>query len=106
MERHERYMQEALAEAEKGALQGEVPVGALLVTPDGDIIARAHNRGAMVQARLAMVVYGATDPKGGGIESVYQIGTDGLLNHRLQTQGAVLAEASETLLRAFFQAKR
>ena len=147
---HETYMREALAEAEKGALQGEVPVGALLVTPDGDIIARAHNRpislndptahaeilvlrqaaeqlanyrlpghvlyvtlepcvmcvGAMVQARLAMVVYGATDPKGGGIESVYQIGTDGLLNHRLQACGGILAEASEVLLRAFFRAKR
>jgi tRNA(adenine34) deaminase len=147
---HETYMREALAEAEKGALQGEVPVGALLVTPDGDILARAHNRpislndptahaeilvlrqgaeqlanyrlpghvlyvtlepcvmciGAMVQARLAMVVYGATDPKGGGIESVYQIGTDGLLNHRLQAYGGILAEASEVLLRAFFRAKR
>jgi tRNA(adenine34) deaminase len=53
-----------------------------------------------------MVVYGATDPKGGGIESVYQIGTDGLLNHRLQAYGGILAEASEVLLRAFFRAKR
>ena len=44
MNQHETYMQEALAEAEKGARQGEVPVGALLVTPDGDIIARAHNQ--------------------------------------------------------------
>ena len=150
MERHERYMQEALAEAEEGARRGEVPVGALLVTPDGEVIARAHNQpislndptahaeilvlrqaakhvanyrlpgyvlyvtlepcvmcvGAMVQARLAMVVYGATDPKGGGIESVYQIGTDGLLNHRLQAYGGVLAEASEVLLQAFFRARR
>jgi tRNA(adenine34) deaminase len=60
----------------------------------------------MVQARLAMVVYGATDSKGGGIESVYQIGIDGLLNHRLQAYGGILAEASEALLRAFFRAKR
>lgn len=150
MERHETYMQEALAEAEEGARQGEVPVGALLVSPTGEIIARAYNRpislndptahaeilvlrqaaekisnyrlpdhvlyvtlepcvmcvGAMVQARLAMVVYGATDPKGGGIESVYQIGTDGLLNHRLQAYGGILAEASEVLLQAFFRARR
>ena len=150
MERHERYMKEALAEAEKGGLQGEVPVGALLVTPDGDVIARAHNQpislndptahaeilvlrqaagqvanyrlpghvlyvtlepcvmcvGAMVQARLAMVVYGATDPKGGSIESVYQIGMDGLLNHRLQSYGGILAGASEVLLQAFFRARR
>ena len=150
MREHETYMREALAEAEKGARQGEVQVGALLVTPDGDIIARAHDQpislndptahaeilvlrqaaehvanyrlpghvlyvtlepcvmcvGAMVQARLAMVVYGATDPKGGGIESVYQIGMDGLLNHRLQAYGGILAEASEVLLQAFFRARR
>ena len=150
MKEHEIYMKEALAEAEEGARQGEVPVGALLVSPDGNIIARAHNQpislndptahaeilvlrqaaeqvanyrlpgyvlyvtlepcvmcvGAMVQARLAMVVYGATDPKGGGIESVYQIGTDGLLNHRLQAYGGILAEASEVLLQAFFRARR
>ena len=150
MERHETYMREALAEAEKGALLEEVPVGALVVAPAGEIIARAHNQpislndpaghaeilalrqagalvanyrlpghvlyvtlepcvmcvGAMVQARLAKVVYGASDPKGGAIESVYQIGMDGQLNHRLQAKGGVLAEESRALLQTFFEAKR
>ena len=150
MERHERYMREALVEAERAARQQEVPVGALVVTPSGDIIARAHNQpvslndptahaeilalrqaaekisnyrlpdhvlyvtlepcvmcvGAMVQARLAKVVYGASDPKGGAIESVYQLGVDGQLNHRLQAQGGILAEESRALLQAFFSSKR
>jgi len=44
MERHETYMRQALAEAQKAVKEGEVPVGALLVSPTGDIIARAHNR--------------------------------------------------------------
>ncbi len=143
-------MREALAEAEAAALQGEVPVGALLVAPTGEIIARAHNRpislndptahaemlalrhaaaqldnyrltdhllyvtlepcvmcvGAMIQARLAVVIYGAPDPKAGAIESVYTIGSDGLLNHRLQAHGGVLAEESRALLQAFFRPKR
>ena len=150
MESHETYMKEALIEAEKGALEGEVPVGALLVSPTGDIIGRAHNRpitlndptghaeilvlrqgaaqlgnyrlpghllyvslepcvmcvGAMLQARLAMVVYGAADPKGGAIESVYRLGTDSKLNHRLEAQGGVLAEECRALIKAFFRAKR
>ena len=150
LDSHETYMREALAEAEKGALEGEVPVGALLVSPTGDIIARAHNRpitlndptghaeilvlrqgaaqlenyrlpghllyvslepcvmcvGAMIQARLALIVYGAADPKGGAIESVYRLGTDGKLNHRLESQGGILAEECCALLQGFFRAKR
>ena len=150
MEKHETYMREALAEAKEAALQGEVPVGAILVGPSGDVIARGHNRpiglndptahaevlvlrqagsqvenyrlpehilyvtlepcvmcvGAMVQARLAMVIYGVPDPKAGAIESVYQIGSDGHLNHRLQASGGVLAEECGALLAAFFKTKR
>ena len=150
MPSHETYMREALIEAEKGALEGEVPVGAILVAPSGNIIARAHNRpitqndptghaeilvlrqgaaqlrnyrlpghllyvslepcvmcvGAMIQARLSLVVYGATDPKGGAIDSVYRLGTDGKLNHRLEVKGGVLAKECKSLLQTFFRAKR
>jgi tRNA(Arg) A34 adenosine deaminase TadA len=60
----------------------------------------------MVQARLAMVVYGVADPKGGGIESVYQIGMNGKLNHRLRAQSGILAEESRALLQSFFSLKR
>jgi tRNA(adenine34) deaminase len=62
--------------------------------------------GAMVQARLNGVIYGAPDPKAGAIESVYKIGSDGQLNHRLQVTGGVLEEECGALLQAFFKAKR
>ncbi|HYA01822.1 MAG TPA: nucleoside deaminase, partial [Syntrophobacteria bacterium] len=44
IDRHLSYMKEALIEAEQAAIEGEVPVGAVLVGPDGDILARGHNR--------------------------------------------------------------
>jgi tRNA(adenine34) deaminase len=62
--------------------------------------------GAMVHARLDRVVFGADDPKGGGLVSRYRIGGDGLLNHSLRVQGGVLAEEAATLLRDFFREKR
>ncbi len=62
--------------------------------------------GAMVHARLARVVHGATDPKGGGVSSLYQVGTDGLLNHRFLVTGGVLAEEAAGLLQKFFRERR
>jgi tRNA(adenine34) deaminase len=62
--------------------------------------------GAFIHARIARLVYGAADPKTGAIDSVYQIGSDNLLNHRLVVQSGVMAEQSAAMLRAFFQARR
>ena len=62
--------------------------------------------GAMIHARLARVVYGAADPKGGALESLYRLGSDGLLNHRFLVSGGVLAEEAGGLLRQFFRARR
>ncbi len=62
--------------------------------------------GAMVHARIKRLVYGATDPKTGAIASVYQVGRDGLLNHRLEVSGGVLADQAASLLREFFRARR
>ncbi|SRR5579885_3609266 len=62
--------------------------------------------GAMVNARIARLVYGARDEKAGALGSVYDIGRDGVLNHRIEVvPGAMEAECAE-LLREFFQAKR
>ncbi len=58
--------------------------------------------GAIVQARVPLVVYGCDDPKGGGIRSRYGIGLDGALNHRFELVSGVLAEESASLLRSFF----
>jgi tRNA(adenine34) deaminase len=62
--------------------------------------------GAIVQARLRSVVYGAKDPKGGGVESLYQILSDGRLNHRPLVEGGVLADECGELLKNFFAEKR
>ncbi len=62
--------------------------------------------GAMVLARVARLVYGATDPKAGATGSLYNIVQDERLNHRLDVVGGVLADECGALLREFFAAKR
>jgi tRNA(adenine34) deaminase len=62
--------------------------------------------GAIVQARLPLVVYGCTDPKAGACHTLYQITSDARLNHRSQVLGGVLAERCAALLSDFFTAKR
>lgn len=62
--------------------------------------------GAIVQARLPLVVYGCTDPKAGACHTLYQITGDARLNHRAQVVGDVLAERCAALLSDFFAAKR
>jgi tRNA(adenine34) deaminase len=143
------FMTIALAEARKGAEEGEVPVGAVAVVGTR-IVARAHNRpialvdptahaeilalreaaratnryrlgdltlyatlepcvmcvGAMVTARLGRLVYGARDEKAGALGSVYDIGRDGMLNHRIEVAAGVMATECAQLLQEFFQSAR
>lgn len=62
--------------------------------------------GALVNARLGALVFGAPDPKAGAVGSLYDVPRDPRLNHRLPVRGGVLAEASASLLRSFFRARR
>jgi len=62
--------------------------------------------GAMIQARLPQLVYGATDPKAGAVQSLYRLLNDGRLNHRVATVSGVLAEECSAVLREFFAAQR
>ncbi len=62
--------------------------------------------GALVNARLSKLVYGATDPKAGACETLYSIPGDTRLNHRCQMHGGVLAPQCVELLRAFFRERR
>jgi tRNA(adenine34) deaminase len=62
--------------------------------------------GALVQARVDRVVYGATDPKAGAVESLYQVLADPRLNHRPEVVGGVLAEECGQILSNFFKQKR
>jgi len=62
--------------------------------------------GALVNARVARLVYGIADAKSGGCGSVFDIPREPRLNHRLQVQGGVLADQSLALLRDFFEPRR
>ena len=62
--------------------------------------------GALLHARVACVVYGAADPRGGGVESVYHILGDSRLNHKAQVIGGVRADESQDLLQEFFAIRR
>lgn len=62
--------------------------------------------GALVNARVARVVYGCADPKAGAITTMFGIGTDERLNHRLEVVSGVLAEECAARLTAFFRALR
>ncbi len=146
----EAWMRAALKEAERGAAAGEVPVGAVVVSPEGKILSRAHNRpiasadptahaeilalrraaakvgnyrltgcllvvtlepcamcaGAAVAARVAEIVYGAEDPKGGAVSSLYRIASDPRLSHRAAVVPGVLSGECAALLSAFFRSRR
>lgn len=146
----ESYMAFALEEAGKALAAGEVPVGAVLVGPDGEIWGRSHNQpiglndptahaeilalrqaarqagnyrlpgttlyvtiepclmcvGAMIQARVARLVFGAADPKAGACVSLYRIPDDARLNHRMEVRGGVRDAECRTLLQDFFRTRR
>jgi len=147
---HIDYMTAALTEARLAAMQDEVPVGAVLVSDAGAILAAAHNltiqscdpsahaeilalreaslklknyrllnttlyvtvepcvmcMGALIHARVARLVFGASDPKWGAAGSLYNLGTDHRLNHQLVIVSGVLEEECRTLMQEFFKSKR
>lgn len=151
-DRQHALMARAIAEARRGITEGEVPVGAIVVSggSNGTIIAAAHNQpislsdptahaeilamrqaagalgtyrlegaamfvtlepcvmcvGAMVNARIAELYFGARDEKAGAIGSIYDIGRDGRLNHRIDVYAGVMESECGTLLREFFRVRR
>ncbi len=62
--------------------------------------------GAMVNARLDRVIYGADDPKAGACRTLFRIPTDERLNHRVTVIGGVLADQCQKQLREFFGRRR
>ena len=143
-------MRQALEQAQHAAELDEVPVGAVLVDADGELVASGHNRpissndpsahaeivtlraaaliksnyrlpdttlyvtlepctmcvGAIVQTRVARVVYGAREPKTGAIESAHQLFETGSFNHRPEIDGGVLGDECSEIMTRFFAAKR
>jgi Cytosine/adenosine deaminases len=143
-------MRAALNMADIAERAGEVPVGAVVIDADGNILGRGYNRcisdddptghaeivalrdaaravgnyrlpglalyvtlepcamcmGAMLHARLARVVFGATDPKTGVCGSVLDIPSIAQLNHQTRVIGGFMAEDCAEKLRAFFRGRR
>ncbi len=62
--------------------------------------------GAMIQARVPKLVYGADDPKGGAVRSCFEVLSHLRLNHRVELVSGVLAQESADLLQSFFAARR
>jgi tRNA(adenine34) deaminase len=62
--------------------------------------------GAMIQARIARVVYGCDDSKGGALRTCFNIVDHPALNHRVDVLGGVLAEECAEAMQSFFAARR
>jgi tRNA(adenine34) deaminase len=62
--------------------------------------------GAIQHARIAKVIYGASDPKTGACGSVINLMAESKLNHHTEVSNGVLAEECGTTLSAFFSARR
>ena len=147
---HERWMELALAEADRAGAAGEVPVGCIIVDESGVELGRGGNvretlqdptahaeivalraaaarlgswrlsgatvyvtlepcpmcAGALVNARVARLVYGCDDPKAGAVRTLYTLCEDPRLNHRLSVTPGILADDCAELLRAFFRERR
>jgi cytidine deaminase len=144
------HMQIALEEAQAAAARGEVPVGAVVAGPDGNVVARAGNRtleltdptahaeilairaacravgsdrlaghalyvtlepcpmcaSAIAQVRIARLIYGAPDPKSGGVAQGPRVFSHTQCHHSPEVIDGVGADESARLLRDFFAARR
>jgi tRNA(adenine34) deaminase len=62
--------------------------------------------GALVQARIRRLVYGARDARAGAVESVFRVCDAGPLNHRMELTAGVLEQECREQMQAFFRARR
>ena len=62
--------------------------------------------GALVQARIKRLIYGADDPKAGAVHSVIQVANHPQLNHQMEVRGGVLAGRCAEMVQAFFKGRR
>ncbi|KAF1724872.1 tRNA adenosine(34) deaminase TadA [Pseudoxanthomonas japonensis] len=147
----EHWMRHAFALADRAEREfDEIPVGAVLVSPEGQVLGEGWNRNildhdpsahaeivamreagrvlgnhrlvgctlyvtlepcamcamALVHARVARVVYGASDPKTGACGSVFDLVADPRHNHRIEVIGGVLGDEAGRRLTNYFRAKR
>src|ERR1700730_9777307 len=62
--------------------------------------------GAMIQARVPRLVYGAAEPRGGAVQSSFEVLSHPDVNHRVQVSSGVLASDCSELIQSFFTARR
>jgi tRNA(adenine34) deaminase len=62
--------------------------------------------GALIQARVARVVFGAPDPKAGALGSLYDLSGEGRLNHRIEVIPGILEPECRNLMQKFFKVRR
>jgi tRNA(adenine34) deaminase len=93
---------EAIRAATKRLGGYRMPCAAIYVTLEPCVMCV----GAMIHARIARVIYGARDEKAGALGSIYDIGRDGRLNHRLEVYGGVMETECAKILREFFGSRR
>lgn len=62
--------------------------------------------GAILQARIPRVIFGAADDKAGAVQSLFRLLSDARLNHRAEVRGGVLADRAAAMLNDFFRSKR
>ena len=62
--------------------------------------------GAIVNARISKLIYGAPNPKAGAAYSLYNIPQDPRLNHHVEIKDNILSHESEAILSSFFDSKR
>ena len=148
--RHCDWMQKAIQLAAVAAKRGDVPVGAIIINAQGQVISTAHNRkeqdqdptahaeilairdasqslktwhledctlyvtlepcpmctGAIIQARLGLLVYGADDPKSGTIRTVFNLPDSPASNHRLKIIAGILEATCREQLQTWFAQQR
>ncbi|MGH9769389.1 MAG: tRNA adenosine(34) deaminase TadA [Blastocatellia bacterium] len=92
----------ALREASRRMGNYRLPEATLYVT----IEPCAMCAGAIVNARINRLVYGAADLRAGGVDTLFQICTNSSLNHRVEVTSGVLAEEGRQLMQAFFKQRR
>jgi len=149
-ERDKEFMRLALEKAENARDLGEVPIGALIVDADQEVLAAAGNRtitdsdptahaeilalriaaekinnyrltgctlyttiepcvmcaGALVNARIARLVFGAHDERFGAVETRFRLCDSDDLNHRMEIVAGVLADECRLLMQDFFRDRR
>lgn len=92
----------ALRQATHNNANYRLPGSVLIVTIEPCIMCV----GAMIQARVEELIYGAADPKSGAVRSCYQLADDSKLNHRIQVTSGILEEECGSLMRSFFASRR